>query len=528
MAPKGAPGDCDRNGGTTMDRRNFFAGLAGLSALAWTGAPLRAKGTMNVAMDNMSGMAKMPAMNGMDAPAQRLAATDAIPIGGALQPPRVLQNEISGTGKFKATLVAAPARVSLVPGQTTEIWSYNGSFPGPLIELTAGDEVEINLHNRLPQATTIHWHGLPVPADQDGNPSDAVPAGGSRVYRFTLPTDISGLYWYHPHPHKQSAEQVYRGLAGPILVRTKDDPLAALPERVLAITDLRLTADGAIPANDTMDWMNGREGQFVLVNGQHRPKLVFDANGQERWRILNATNARYLRLQLPGHSLALVGTDGGPLERAQIGLREILVAPAQRVDVVVYATGQRTMSPSPLLAAPYNRGKMGGAAEDVPVQLLDVIFSTTRAPSPPTLPPVLRSWPQWPAAAVQKRVVMSESMSMAKGQQGMQFLLNGKSFDMARVDLISEMGVTEEWTIVNDSDMDHPFHIHGTQFLVVEREIGGQIRKETFRALYDTVNLKSQESVRIKIVQTMKGIRMFHCHLLEHEDLGMMGRLNVI
>jgi len=223
----------------------------------------------------------------------------------------------------------------------------------------------------------------------------------------------------------------------------------------------------------------------------------------------------------------LVGTDGGPLERAQMGLREILVAPAQRVDVVVHAIGQR-MSSSPLLAAPYNRGKMGGAAEDAPVQVLDVIFSAVLTSSRPTLPPILRSWPQSPAAAVQKRVVMSESMSMTNGQQGMQFLMNGKSFAMDRVDLTSEMGVTEEWTIVNDSDMDHPFHIHGTQFLVVEREIDGRVRKEPFRALYDTVNLKSQETVRIRIVQTMKGIRMFHCHLLEHEDLGMMGRLDVI
>lgn len=176
-----------------MHRRNFFAGLAGLSTLAWTTAALRAKGTMSGAMGNMTGMGNMPAMNGMDAPTPRLASARAIPMGGPLQPPRVLQNETSEAGKFRATLVAAPTRVQLVPGQTTEVWSYNDSFPGPLLELTAGDDVEITLHNRLPQATTIHWHGLPVPADQDGNPSEAVPAGGSRVYRFTLPTDISGL-----------------------------------------------------------------------------------------------------------------------------------------------------------------------------------------------------------------------------------------------------------------------------------------------------------------------------------------------
>ncbi|MDE2203059.1 MAG: multicopper oxidase family protein [Burkholderiaceae bacterium] len=511
-----------------MDRRNFLANLIGLTGLAWSADPLWAQGTMGHSMGDMGGMgnmAGMSAMDGMAMPGQRLAPDDALSTGNPFRRPAALLNEATEAGQFRATLVAAPTRFSLLSGRPTEAWSYNGGVPGPLIELTAGDEVEITLHNRLTQPTTIHWHGLPVPADQDGNPSEAVPPGGSRVYRFTLPEDINGLYWYHPHPHRLSAEQVYRGLAGPILVRAKHDPLASLPERIMTITDLRLAADGTIPANDMMDWMNGREGQFVLVNGQRRPTLTFDTGGRERWRILNATNARYLRLQMPGQAFALVGTDGGLIERPQTGATEILMAPAQRVDLVVDATGQRTAQ---LIAAPYDRGKMGGAVEDVQVPLLDVVFGAARAVERPALPPTLRSWPQWAPATTKKRVVMSESMSMTQGGHAMRFLLNGKSFDMRRVDLVSRAGVMEEWEIVNDSDMDHPFHLHGTQFLVVERALGGKIRKASFRALYDTVNVQPHETVRLKVLQTLKGIRMFHCHLLEHEDLGMMGRLDVI
>src|ERR1700675_2806744 len=150
-------------------------------------------------------------------------------------------------------------------GNTTQ-----GPVVGPLIDVREGDTVEIRFVNRLPQPSTIHWHGLPVPPGQDGNPSDALAPGATRVYRFTLPSGSAGTYWYHPHPHMKTAEQVFRGLAGPIVVRSADDPLAAWPERHLFLSDLRLASDGSIPANDMMDWMNGREGQFVLVNGARR------------------------------------------------------------------------------------------------------------------------------------------------------------------------------------------------------------------------------------------------------------------
>lgn len=530
-----------------MRRRDFLTRLAGSAGLVLATGVRPALG-----MEGMHHAAGSTAMaqpqHGMHADA--LAASDAIPLGQPFAAPAVLNNTAAQPGRFTATLVAAPADIQLIPGITTQAWVYNGQFPGPLIDLQAGDEVDITLENHLPQPTTIHWHGLPVPPDQDGNPGDAVAPGASRSYRFKIPDDAEGLYWYHPHPHGQTGEQVYRGLAGAIRVHPKHDALAAIPERILAITDLRLTAQGVIPDNDMMDWMNGREGQFALVNGLNRPVLPFDAGGQERWQVLNATNSRYLRLALPGHELTLLGTDGGRIEHAQTGLPDILIAPAQRVELLVTAAGA---ADSTLMAKTYARGKMGGASETIATPLMQVDFSAAQPQPSLVLPQPLRPFQALPEATAHKRVVMSESMPMGHGSHGMgnmmsaggmgmmnmdgmmangrpsmmQFLLNGKAFDMQRIDLHIAAGVWEDWEIVNDSDMDHPFHIHGTQFAVLERTLNGRTRQEPFRAWYDTVNLQAQETVRIRVMQTDKGIRMFHCHILEHEDLGMMGHLQV-
>ncbi|TKB23775.1 MAG: multicopper oxidase family protein, partial [Mesorhizobium sp.] len=152
---------------------------------------------------------------------------------------------------FRANLMAEPAIVRFAEGLDTPILGYNGMSPGPLIEVTEGDRVEIVFTNQIPEETsTIHWHGMPVPADQDGNPMDPVATGTERTYNFELPEGSAGSYWYHPHPHGKTAEQVYRGLAGAFVVKPKADPIPAeYGDTVLVFTDLRLAADGTMPDN---------------------------------------------------------------------------------------------------------------------------------------------------------------------------------------------------------------------------------------------------------------------------------------
>lgn len=497
-----------------MKRRTFLATLGGLPiaglGMGWARAATGGAHTMNAGV----------------AAAVKLAAVEALSTGAAISDLLKLANTSKQAGLFRAALIAAPLNVPLLPGAATEFWAYNGSLPGPLIEVLEGDTVEIVFENRLPQATTVHWHGLPVPPEQDGNPQDAVAPGGKRLYRFTLPVGSAGTYWYHPHPHGDTPEQVYRGLAGAFIVRAKADPLKDIPERLLLISDLKLGADGRIAPSDANDAMNGREGQFALVNAQRRPVLQFDRSGRERWRIWNAGSARYLRLTLPGIAFTLVGTDGGLLERPVTGLTELLLAPAQRVEIIVDAGVNKGRVE--LVAVPYQRGKMGEVPAEQALGLLTVDFGKVAGDPLQPLPAMLGRIDELGRPKAKKRVVFSEQMSMAGGRHSMEFLVNGRQFDMQRIDLVSRVSQVELWEIVNEADMDHPFHIHGTQFQVIEREVDGKVTPEPYRAWRDTVNLRPGETVRIKLVQRFKGVRMFHCHILEHEGAGMMGQLKVV
>lgn len=497
-----------------MKRRTFLATLGGLPIFGLN------MGWAQTASGGAHALNMAPPL------APELAAADALAAGGALSDLVKLANTSRQAGLFRASLVAAPVGVPLLPGAPTEFWAYNGSLPGPLIEVAEGDTVEILFENRLPQATTVHWHGLPVPPEQDGNPHDPVPPGGKRLYRFVLPAGSAGTYWYHPHPHGDTPEQVYRGLAGAFIVRAKAEPLKAIPERLLMISDLKLGADGRIAPNDADDEMNGREGQFALVNAQRQPVLQFDRSGRERWRIWNASSARYLRLVLPGAGITLVGTDGGLLERPVAGLTELLLAPAQRVEIIVDAAAGKDRVE--LAAAPYQRGKMGEVPAEKALSLLTVDFGRVEDGALQPLPARLGRIDDLGRPMAKKRVVFSEQMSMAGGRHSMKFLVNGKQFDMQRIDLVSRVNQVELWEIANEADMDHPFHIHGTQFQLIEREVDGKVTPEPYRAWRDTVNLRPGETVRIKLVQRFKGIRMFHCHILEHEGAGMMGQLKVV
>ena len=570
-----------------MIRREFLVRALSVAAASLFGrhalAQDAAHGMRDMSgMSGMQGMSDMPGMPGMaqgrTPGAAALAAPDALPSGAPLAALRTLVNESREAGVFRATLVAQPAQHTLMPGHPTTFWQYGqagdhpdtaamqGQVVGPLIDVREGDTVEIRFVNRLPQPSTIHWHGLPVPPDQDGNPSDPVAPGASRIYRVILPPGSAGTYWYHPHPHMMSAEQVFRGLAGPIVVRAAADPLAGWPERHLFFSDLKLASDGTIAPNDMMDWMNGREGQFVLVNGARRPLIVLAAD--ERWRVWNACNARYLRLSLgEGRTFAQVGTDGGLLQQAREGLTELLLAPGERAELIVRSVGgtrepgaqpQSGESAQPdrsatfaqsaravLSAEVYDRRKMamshGSLPPDSAHPLADVQFEP-RTPGAPgravAIPTTLREISPLGAPVSQKSVVFSERMDMAAMHRpgasrngmpaGMTFMINGASFDPRRITLTSRRGEVERWSIENRTDMDHPFHLHGTQFQILEREQGGVVTPEPYLAWRDTVNVQPGETVRIATMQNQAGERMFHCHILEHEDLGMMGMLKVI
>jgi bilirubin oxidase len=450
------------------------------------------------------------------------AAGPAPPAGQPFRELPRLRNEATKPGRFEAVLTAAESEVELAPGLPSRVLTYDGLTPGPLIEAREGDRVRIVLRNRIPgQASTIHWHGMPVPSDQDGNPMDPVASGGERVYEYTLPAGSAATYWYHPHTHELTAEQVYRGLAGVFVVKAADDPLpAAYGDTVLMLTDLRLAADGTMPPETPADLMNGRVGDHVLVNGRNRPVMKVPAGAVRRLRLCNACNARYLRLGFEGLAMTVVGSDGGLLAAPVPGVSDLLLAPAERAEVVVAFPAGGAVA---LRHLGYDRGWMGpGRPDDAGIEIMSFAVAGEGVAAP-ALPSRLRPLPPIGEPAARRRFVFGEQMSHGPDGVEMRFLINGKGFDMGRVDLVMRVGEPELWEIVNPTDMDHPFHVHGTQFRIVETERGGVVAAPAYDAWKDTVNLRQGETVRILLREDMPGPRMFHCHILEHEMLGMMG-----
>lgn len=494
-----------------MRRRSFLsiASTGALSALA-------------LAQSVSAQMGSMPG-GGMGAMMGRLPPSRSrLPTGLPLPHLGILENQSAVLGDFEGTLVASPYNASLVSDRTTELWGYNGQYPGPVIELREGQRVAITFANRLDLESTIHWHGLAVPAEQDGSPMDPVEPYADRLYTFEVPIGSAGTYWYHPHAHETNTLQVGHGLAAPLIVRGSDDPLQGLSEQTLMITSLGLDSNAQVITGSTS--MSGMGAMMMsgigelLVNGRKLPVYTVTPGATERWRIINATADRYLRLSLDGHYFAVVGTDGGLLDQPLPGLSEWLLAPAQRVEIVVSMNTRRSTRYT-LRDLGYGGG-MNGSSDS---ELMTVQTSGAVALAPIELPRILRPIIELGPATVQQQVVLSGA---GMGMTGA-FLINGRRFDMDRVDLETVVGRVELWEIVNASFMDHPIHIHGTQFQVVGRTVRGVPIAAALPGWFDTVNVPAGETVTIKTQQMLPGKRMFHCHLLPHEDAGMMAVLDV-
>ncbi len=423
---------------------------------------------------------------------------------------------------MEVSLTAAAARIALMPGgPATDVYAYNGSVPGPTLVVREGDRVIIHFHNALAEPTTIHWHGVHLPADADGSPLYPIAPGASHDYVFTIGAGTAGTYWYHPHPDGRAGYQITKGLYGAIIVRDPHDPLpATLPEKLLVLSDNRFHPDGSLDLPNAespagrVDMENGREGDVLLVNGQVMPTLTIRSGEVQRWRIVNASAARVYRLTIPGQTFLHVGDDGGLFERP-VELSEIVLANSERVELLVRGTGAAgTQATLQTLAydryIPQTRPADWNRTRDV----LTLRTATTPPLAPVALPERLRAVPPLDTA----RAVATRVISMGQG------LINGKTMDMTRVDVSARLGTTEIWEIENLVGMDHPFHLHGFHFQVLDRN-GVPV---PYRSWKDTINVPRHETVRFIVAfDDYPGKWMFHCHILTHEDEGMMGILEL-
>jgi FtsP/CotA-like multicopper oxidase with cupredoxin domain len=456
-------------------------------------------------------------------------ATSLEPLVSALTPtdtlsqPPILQNRSPTPGVVEVDLTAAPARLQLVPGRpAVPVYAYNGTVPGPTLEVHEGDSVIVHFHNRLPDTSTVHWHGLHVPADMDGSPLNPVPPGGDYDYTFRVSPNSAGTYWYHPHPDRRTTVQVAMGLFGAVIMRAAHDPLAAMGihDKLLILSDNRFNADGSISFPDSqsiqaeIDLENGREGDVLFVNGQVMPTIPIRPGEVQLWRIVNASAARVYRMALPGQKLIHVGSDGGLFERP-VEVPEILLANSGRVELLVRGEG-RAGSTVALENLPYDRYMPQTRPPDWDSTRTLLWLAATNGPParPVAIPTELRPVPPIDTIHVATRrvIVMSQGM------------IDNKRMDLNRVDIHARLNTTEIWEIQNVVGMDHPFHLHGGQFQVLDRD---GVR-EPFPSWKDLVNVPKHSSVRIVVhFADYPGTWMYHCHILDHEDEGMMGILDL-
>ncbi|GAA1495181.1 multicopper oxidase family protein [Paeniglutamicibacter kerguelensis] len=445
--------------------------------------------------------------------------------GQELEEPQTLR---SADGRLQLTLSAALGKVKIAGKDATAL-SYNGSLPGPTLFLRAGDRLNVTLENRLRDPTNLHMHGLHVSPQGNGdNPLLSVGPGTSFDYEYQLPADHPpGVYWYHPHHHGLVADQIFGGLYGAIVIQDPQ-PIPTSRERVLVISDISLTPGGRIAAVSVMEKMMGREGNMVLVNGQLNPRLAARPGERERWRVINACTGRYLKLRLDGQSLQLLGLDSGRF-RVPAKADEVLLAPGNRADLLVTAQAGTAV----LRALPVDRGSIGpmmggngplrsSAGRSGAVLATFTVAGAPVAPLAPVpeqqAPRDLRSEP----VAARRELVFAMGMGMGPGTGMMDFTINGKSFDPARVDTTVSAGGVEEWTLRNTSLMDHPVHLHVWPMQVIE-QAGLPVATPRWQ---DVVNVPARSSVRVRIAfDDFTGKTVYHCHILDHEDAGMMGLL---
>ncbi len=412
-------------------------------------------------------------------------------------------------------LEAKVAELEILPGHKTTVWTYNGGIPGPLIRAAVGDRVIVHFKNSLPEETTIHWHGLRVPNNMDGAPGitqDPIPSGGEFTYDFTLRD--AGTYWYHPHV--DSSAQVGRGLYGAIVVTDPADPKAFGDDLVLLLSDMSVTDEGEmLPADNGGSFgdLFGREGAVLLVNGKVLPTLKVRAGKQQRWRIINATRARYYNLRLRNHRFIRLGGDNGLAARST-DTYNLLVVPAERADAV-FTPADPPGSSNVLRWVPTDRG-YGSTFNRAAVDMLKIETVADAAVTPEPIPTELRHIePIDITGATHRDLELTIAIKGSEVEMG----INGVPY-WKSAPLEAKIGETQVWRVINNTDFSHPFHLHGYFFQVLDDS-----RVPEWKDTVD-VPTKSELSIAVRFDER-PGTWMFHCHILDHAEVGMMGHLVV-
>jgi FtsP/CotA-like multicopper oxidase with cupredoxin domain len=413
--------------------------------------------------------------------------------------------------KFPATLShnggildSKLATSDLGGGIISNVWAYNGQFPGPTIRANRGDQVTIQLQNHLPEETITHWHGLIVDHDNDGQPMHAIAKEGTHYYNFTI-NQRAGLNFYHPHPHMLTGKQVYLGQTGAFIINDAEEAGLNLPSGTHEIT--LILRDATLDKNNNLSYKpasGGMFGKIPLVNGTRNPYLDVE-RAVYRLRIVNGANSRIFGLSLGnGAPFQLIGNDGGLLTSA-VSLDRIDMANGERIDVLVdfrsIANETKVMLRDLRTGWDLLEFRINSAAVGPEVNLPSVLSSISPLGSPVTT-----------------RIFSFDAMSK----------INGREYEMDRIDWTVPFGDVEKWIFKTNGNAPHPVHVHGASFQVLSRT-GGRNQLYPWESGWkDTVLLEDSEHVEVLIrFNNYRGIYLLHCHKLEHEDMGMMANFEV-
>jgi len=462
-------------------------------------------------------------------------------------------------------LKATAAEVPILPGNPTGVWRYEAqllkgdaanltplerSYLGPVIRAHNGQRVRIRFTNDIDDESIIHWHGLHVPAEMDGHPRFVIPRGDTYIYEFEV-RNRAGSYWYHPHPHGRTGPQVCGGLAGLFLVSDDEEKEAGLPageyDIPLVIQDRAFDNNNQLIylSGHPMEQMSGFLGDWIMVNGQ--PDFILPvATRAYRLRLLNGSNSRIYRLAWQnGSPLTVIGTDGGLLEQPVLR-RYVMLAPGERLELWADFSKYPVGSETALVSLPFDAGAMAGgrmgggmmggmrgSAAGLPNGAGFSVFTVRVDRSEKEA----LDLPQRLAGIERYRISDAINPTNPKAfylvPRRMTWTINGRTFQMTAVaeDERVRMNSLEVWDFINEGggmgmmgmmNMPHPIHLHGLQFQVLQRQ-GVMHEGYVDEGWKDTVLLMPGERIRLLVrFADYPGLFLYHCHNLEHEDMGMM------
>jgi len=434
-------------------------------------------------------------------------------------PPLLEPRAEDGRKVFDLTL--QQGRAELLPGKPAETWGVNGAYLGPTLRAERGDRVELRVRNDLPETTTVHWHGMHLPAVADGGPHQPIEPGATWTPSWEIDQPAATL-WYHPHPHGKTADHVYRGVAGLFILDDPDSDALQLPadygvdDIPLIIQDKRLDDDGALDFSQGLISPTGRLGSTILVNGTYSP-YVEVGDERVRLRLLNGSNARVYNVGFADdREFDLIATEGGLLETPE-RIGRIQLSPGERAEIVTaFEPGERIVLRSfePDLGTSFWESRFAGGDDSFDLVEIRAAANLTTSPEVPD------------ALGAHEHYQLEDATRTRSFELSGQSGINGRKMDMSRIDEIVPPGATEIWKVRNAAGTPHNFHVHGVSFTVLD--YAGEEPPAHLSGLKDTVYVPPDETVTLLVrfpdYPDPDSPYMFHCHILLHEDRGMMGQ----